>query len=328
MNDRLTHQLTQPLSQILEQWRHRKHTLPGGVGIYWYEGGLSLTYLRPDPKSKQPPEVLAKQQIVCRSLDEKQAAIAAFVAEHELANAKCSVCVGQNDYKITLLDAPVVSEKELASAVRWLIRDVITFPLEEAAIDVFRVPLPRARDNVNLVYVITMHNSKILDIERAIQPSGLLLEHLTTPEFAIRSGLGYQNQAKGEVVIFLQGQQGKFILLAKNLIYLVRNFELPEDPKEGLAIELQRYLDYANSLFRRNLATRCYLLQKNEIPGLTDYLKGNLEFELETLNLLNLFPSVNVIQPIQELSLFMAIGAGIDMLSPPETNDNGNREGA
>jgi len=300
------------LTQLVNRWRHKQDTMAGTIGAYWYESGLALAYLRLE---NGQPEVLATQHILCASNEEKQAALTNFLNEHKLLRASLCLSLSPNEYKITLLDSPNVPEKDLHAAVRWLVRDVINYPLEEAAVDVFPVPLPRARDNVNMLYVINVPIPRILQIEQVIENNGLKLELLTIPEIAIQTALNLNANAKeGALVVFLMGQQGKLLLLQGGFIHLIRNFELSDDTFESLSTEIQRYLDYANSLFRRNLCKHIILMQKSDIPDLETSLKSSLDVSVETLSLTTLFPGIEVSSVTAAIPLFIAIGTAMNWL--------------
>src|SRR5215210_2466066 len=54
---------------------------------------------------------------------------------------QCTALLGQPDYQIVLVEAPNVKREELKAAVRWRIKDMIDFHVDDATIDVLDIPV-------------------------------------------------------------------------------------------------------------------------------------------------------------------------------------------
>ena len=67
-------------------------------------------------------------------------ALARLRKELKLDEYRCTTLLKFVDYKMHTLDAPNVPAAELKNAVRWLMKDVLDFPLELATIDVLDFP--------------------------------------------------------------------------------------------------------------------------------------------------------------------------------------------
>ena len=66
--------------------------------------------------------------------------LAAFVEQHKLAGMDTALVLRASEYRLFFLDAPNVPEEERSHAAKFLVKDLIDYPLEDAAIDVFEVP--------------------------------------------------------------------------------------------------------------------------------------------------------------------------------------------
>src|SRR5690606_31362999 len=55
-------------------------------------------------------------------------------------NARCTTLMGPNDYQLLLVEAPDVEATELRAAIRWRIKDLIDFHIDDAVIDVVEIP--------------------------------------------------------------------------------------------------------------------------------------------------------------------------------------------
>jgi MSHA biogenesis protein MshI len=69
-------------------------------------------------------------------------ALADIIQKNTLGRAPLSAVVDSGSYQLVQLEAPNVEPQEWRAAIRWRLRDVIDFPLEEATVDVFEIPEP------------------------------------------------------------------------------------------------------------------------------------------------------------------------------------------
>ena len=58
---------------------------------------------------------------------------------------RCAILLGENDYRMVQLDAPAVPAEERVQALRWRLKDVVDFPVDDAAIDVADIPTEGGR---------------------------------------------------------------------------------------------------------------------------------------------------------------------------------------
>ena len=55
---------------------------------------------------------------------------------------QCTTLLKPQQYQILLVEAPAVKREELKSAVRWRIKDMLDYHIDDATIDVLDVPVP------------------------------------------------------------------------------------------------------------------------------------------------------------------------------------------
>ena len=90
-------------------------------------------------------------------------------------------------YRLLLVEAPDVPADELRAAVRWRIKDLIDFHIDDAVIDVFEMP-PHARGGPQrMMYAVTAKAEVVKrEIER-IESAGLKLGVVDIPELSLRN---------------------------------------------------------------------------------------------------------------------------------------------
>ncbi len=64
-------------------------------------------------------------------------------------------------YKSFSIEPLLVEPEEMVYALRWRIKDMINFPVAEAAIDYFEIPNPAPKTNKNMLNVVVTRISEI-----------------------------------------------------------------------------------------------------------------------------------------------------------------------
>src|SRR5687768_16775723 len=54
---------------------------------------------------------------------------------------QCVTLLPRNEYQIVLVDAPSVPADEVKAALRWRIKDMIDYPVDEATVDMLELPV-------------------------------------------------------------------------------------------------------------------------------------------------------------------------------------------
>lgn len=305
-------------TKFLDSLGKKTSKMPGTIGIYLCDNSLTVAYVL--HTQANTTEILANQHIVCSSQEEKQVALQRFVEEYGLMDMDCRVTLSPSDYKITLLDNPAVPADELLKTVQWMVRDVIPYPIEEAAVDVFEVPLPKARDNVKMIYAIATPLKKLVQIEQLAQGAKLNLSVVSIPELALCNVMSLMEEEKrqGDLIIFMQEGGGKLLLCDHDVIHLVRSIDIKGDLNEAMATEIQRYLDYSNSLFRRNLCKLLVLTPHAHNTELGEYLKSTLDLPVEIFSLAKKFNLDKEIPIEEQTPLLIAVGTSMNPTTVPE----------
>lgn len=297
----------------------KQQSKEGVVGIHLTSQGIAMAYLEVLGQAK--PKITAYSY---QATQDKTLALRRFVLEHNLQGLPCHYVLPSPEYTLTMVDTPTVTKEEMNRAMQWLVREFINFPIEEAVIDNFEIPLPRARDNVKMSYVAVIRKSIIPKIEELIHSGGLTLKTIDIPELALRNIVSLTPEdAQGTLLVYLHPFNGKLIICREGNVYISRSLELrleslasdkeaTEETKqtlELLSLEIQRSLDYSSATFRQSVASTVLLaptLLNNS--AIQQYLATALGMEIKVLDLASILefnsPSIS-----QEVDCLLAIGA-------------------
>jgi len=174
-------------------------------------------------------------------------------------NAPCSTVLGISNYQLMMVDAPEVPQAELRAAIRWRIRDLIDFHIDDAVVDVFDAPPSGARGTQDHLYVVVSRTAVVRQRVDILQEAGATLEVIDIPELAMRNIAARLEQDKaGVALLYFEAERGVITLTRGATLYLARSLDigyrdLIESPAlvERLALELQRSMDYYDRHFQQ-----------------------------------------------------------------------------
>jgi len=168
-------------------------------------------------------------------------------------------------YSLLLVETPSVPAAEVKAAIRWRIRELIDFPVEEAVIDIFDIPGQKTLGRPGTTYVVVARSALIQERIELLESSGLNLTVLDIPELALRNIAALLPQdARGVAMLYLTPRGGYITLTRQGTLYLARNIEIgteqltaTQDNSGGfnsalldsIVLEIQRSLDYYESYY-------------------------------------------------------------------------------
>lgn len=250
------------------------------------------------------------------------AVLGAAIRDHRLEGTPCVCVLEPGDYHLMLIDAPEVDTVELRQAVRWRIKDLIGFHIDEAVVDVFDLPQPRERRATPLMYVVAARDSRIRRVAETVAAANLELQAIDIAELALRNVVAlHPGNDAATACLELGHQQGLITLFRQGHLYLARNVDLSLGSEPGqlsyphldvLALELQRSFDYCESHFDLPPPSRLLIAPLDpEPPGLADYLGENLGIEARVAELTALLDCPRPPTRTQQARCLLSIGAAL-----------------
>lgn len=174
--------------------------------------------------------------------------------------AACAV-VDPDDYQVVQVEAPDVLPSEMRAAVRWRLRDAISFKVDDAAVDVFEIPDPARRAQTRMLFAVAARSAAVERLTSTLQPAAKGFYAIDIPELCLRnvSALLPQDD-KGVAMLALNQNYAQLVTTRQGVLYLTRRIDTarrfePHAQGRGeadvdasaIALELQRSLDYYES---------------------------------------------------------------------------------
>ena len=224
-------------------------------------------------------------------------------------------------YRLLLVEAPDVPADELRAAVRWRIKDLIDFHIDDAVIDVFEMP-PHARGGPHrMMYAVTAKAEVVKrEIER-IESAGLKLDVVDIPELSLRNiATLLESDQRGAAFLYLSERRSTLLLVRQGVLYLRatsrpawRRWRRPAScgpiSSQGLALEVRRSLDYFESHYEQTS------IQQLHVSGLEaadrEAIARELGLAVREVDLTTLFETDDVLSPELQRLCMPAIGAAL-----------------
>lgn len=202
------------------------------------------------------------------------------------------------EYQLLQVEAPNVPEDELKAAVRWCIKDMLIYHVDDAALDVLRIPANQiGGDRKRIIYVVVAPNDLIKRRIELFERALINLRVIDIPEMAQRNIAAlFEHEGRALALLAFDESGGLLTFTSGGELYLARRIEISvgqlQDANEALrqqyldrvVLEIQRSIDHFDRQYS-HLPLRRLLVSAPENAGLTQRLATNLDLPVERLDL-------------------------------------------
>lgn len=241
--------------------RHRNGSGKAGVAVY--DGGVALACVQ---HAGARPKLT---HCAWEELDDKRP-LQRWVGRGPWTHAGTVAVMAPGGYRLLLVDAPEVPREELRSALRWRIKDLIDFHIDDAVIDVFDMPAPARGGHTRPLYAVAARADLVRRQIESLEDAGVALEGVDIPELCLRNvAASLEQDRQGVALLYLAGDHGILVLARAGLMYLTRRIEigttslrgvdnLPSELVATLSLEVRRSLDYFESHYAQTPVPRLH----------------------------------------------------------------------
>ena len=207
------------------------------------------------------------------------------------------------EYQLLSVDAPNVAPDELKTAVRWRLKDMLDFHVDDATIDVLDLPLdPEAAVRAqHSMFAIAARNSVIEARQKLFTAAKVDLAVIDIPETAQRNISALVEPPGRGVAMLSFGEEGGLLTVSYRAeLYLARRIDIGLEQLldadierrngafDRVTLELQRSLDNFERQYSF-ISVAKLVLAPSAVNGLDEYLSSNLYTPVDTLDLATLF---------------------------------------
>lgn len=199
------------------------------------------------------------------------------------------------EYQLLQVDAPNVPEDELRAAVRWHVKESLTYHVDDATIDVMRIPADQAGGGKSVLYVVAASSELIKRRTELFERAHMNLCVIDIPEMAQRNIAAlYEQEGRALALLAFDESGGLLTFSSDGELYLARRIEislgqlqdandlLRQQSVDRLELEMQRSMDHFDRQFK-HLSVRRLLVSAPESVGLVVRLSNSLDIPVEKL---------------------------------------------
>jgi MSHA biogenesis protein MshI len=220
-----------------------------------------------------------------------------LVDRHGLHGLATTLVLGGGSYQITQVPTPQAGEHGLPN-YGSAVRELLDYPLEQAAVAGFDLPGDAYRGRQKLSYVVSTPKAPLAAMARALVDADLELDRVEVPELAVNALLAREaSDGPGVALVFVDGEQSWVSLHQGGNLYLLRSVDLTHEGlarqgafdhrnmRDSLALELQRSMDFYDSQLGKGVVRRVWLAPGSIWQGeVVDHLDSSLGLPIERLS--------------------------------------------
>jgi MSHA biogenesis protein MshI len=248
--------------------------------------------------------------------------------ERALEQFRLTALMPAGQYQLLQLEAPAVAAGEMATALRWRIKDMIDFPVESAVVETMSIPLDQsAGGRPPQVFAVVARAEAVRQHADPLNASGLALAAIDIQETAQRNvGALFEANGRGAAVLAFDETGGLLTVTSGGELYLARRIDMSlsaladaaEDERiaayERITLEVQRSLDHFDRQFGFISLASLLLTGVGPVDGLRDSLAESLYLPVEALDLARVadFPDIPELRATaRQAQCLTAIGAAL-----------------
>lgn len=297
---------------------------PGWMAILPQGGGITLAHVLRARNAR--PEVRILDTFTTEAGE--HAALQRLRGARQLKSYACTTLMGTDACNVTQLDAPSVPKAERKEALRWALKELVSYPVDSACIDVLDIPsegLPAGRSAG--VLAVSASEQAVRDRVAVFEAAKISLDAVDIPEMAQRNVAALLEDDNRGLVFLRIDEAGMMLTLTfHGELIAARRGDVTtsqlnggsEDQrarvKERLGLELQRSLDNFDRQYGHIPVSKVVLATYPHVEGLADELRANTYIPLHEMDLSQVldFKAVPELRNVQyQAKYLLAIGAAL-----------------
>jgi MSHA biogenesis protein MshI len=274
-------------------WLQRGGKTPGWLAVTFDEARLEFAHARRIRGSAQVSKYEA------RDLHDARAPLDRVTRELKLGRYQCSTMLRAGEYDIVLVDAPNVPRAELKSALRWKVKGMVDYSIEDATLDFLTIPASGAAEGRTAqLYVVIARNDVLRARVEKFDHAGIPLAVIDIPDTAQRNIAAlYAGEERGVALLYFGRNLGLLTITQGDDLYLTRRLEfgveeLAEDADaadggahERVVLEIQRTLDHFERQFRNLAVGKLLLAPTGQPTRLREILGERFDMPVQEIDL-------------------------------------------
>lgn len=219
---------------------------------------------------------------------EPLASLRALRRQHALHRHQRLLVLQRHQYQLLPAEAPEVPREHWPDAVRWQLRDLVTFPVVDAQIDLLEIPAETNQRGRPSVLAALAPRQELAPIAETALRARAPWKVMDLPETALRNLAALlEESGRGIALLLIDDSHCTLVITASGELLQSRHIDVTAaqiaDPDEAVrqqafdraGLELQRTLDSFERLFSRVTLSRL-VVASDTSDAFTDYVRDLL----------------------------------------------------
>lgn len=239
----------------------------------------------------------------------------------QILGKSVSLILKPDDYQLITMDAMDIPEADMAKALRWRLKGLVDYPLDDIAIDVFPIPPHGVAGQFKKVFLAVTPLSTLKTKISLFNSAYLTVNQVGISELAIRNLVALiPNETHApSIVMSLYQTQCQILIMQNNQLYLVREIILKPDsltrePTEDhdILLEIQRSMDYCFSELKLPEVKQIIFMPSfYQAKPLLEFFKKELKQDIILLNLADYFTADESFDYEKQSECYTSIGGAL-----------------
>ncbi len=206
---------------------NKKKNRKGLIGVDFRSSRVAIAHILHAHKSAEKPKLklCAYEVLENGSEEEQDQALANLSQKFPTSHFYCNSSIEMSAYELLLIDAPKVESTELKQAVRWRIKDQLSYHIDDAVIDVFGIPGQQS-GRTQLMYVVASQKTIIASRVKQLTQANLDIQSIDIYELTQRNIASILPEDKDGIVMLRFNEDSGLLTITRNgTLFLTRKID-------------------------------------------------------------------------------------------------------
>jgi len=261
------------------------------VGVEFLAAGVAVVQVQTTKKSAG--RILRSEYLPAVGQQSQSEALQSWVDNNSLQKAQCVCLISDGDCNINQIEKPEIDDSELIQALTWRIKDLVSYDVTSAVVDIYPMPVS-SKNKTQQVSVVSADEAVVGSYVDCIKSSGLKLVAIDIHDL-VRKNLRsiQQGVGKTQAILSLGDTAGELSIFHDTDLYLSRGFKIginqlqlatSEDQSvyDSLLLEIQRSMDYYESYYGLGSVASLEIFPRNTMTEkMALYLQNLTSFDID-----------------------------------------------
>ncbi len=256
--------------------------------------------------------------------EDKPASLEYFLQEvtraHQLTPSRVFLVLDYTQYQLLMTDSLEMSADDLPNALKWKVKDLLEYEVDDALVDAFVVPPHGNAKRLKKAFVTVTSLKRIKTFQEIFSSYGFYLSLVTVSLLAERDYLLLLPDNKGtDILVSFCAEYCYISLINAGDVYFVRKIinqggdsllSVTEDGQCELTLELQRSMDYCQSSLKLPDVKRVFISPTLPVPkNILASIQNTLNVSVEGIDLSSYFSAIDASDGQDFVNYWYALGA-------------------